>query len=238
MLAKFIDTPREDSLTAAVFSHLLHLPAELFWDILRQACYYKKLPAVAGEPQQVDPWPSWKAAGTANNSRVVPDLFIRFADFDLIIEAKRRDDWMQNPAQWRNQLIAYTNEYGEEKQTVHLLALGGLHQITDDRVVHRWQSADSADSHVFECPVHMCRWSRLLAQCQRAMREREKLVDLDSRQRATLRILRDTIELFGAHGFATGMWFADLRETGSRLSSVTADHHAIFRRCSLQLTTS
>ena len=28
MLARFIDNPREDSLTAAVFSHLLHLPIE------------------------------------------------------------------------------------------------------------------------------------------------------------------------------------------------------------------
>jgi hypothetical protein len=45
----------EDSLTAAVFTHLLHLPTEVFWKILRNACYTRKLPEFPGEPWNIEP---------------------------------------------------------------------------------------------------------------------------------------------------------------------------------------
>ncbi|MFA6290075.1 MAG: hypothetical protein WC661_22035 [Opitutaceae bacterium] len=90
----------EDSLTAAVFTHLLHLPVELFWRILRDACYTCRLPENSGEVLDAAFWPAWDAAGTNNSARVIPDLFLRFTEFDLIIEAKRWDDSMQDKHQW------------------------------------------------------------------------------------------------------------------------------------------
>src|SRR5712671_1413367 len=104
MLEKFIDNPCEDSLTAAVFSHLLHLPSEVFWQILRNACHTTALPQYAGEPRSVEFWPKWNADGTHNSSYVEPDVFIRFASFDLIIEAKREDEYQQHRGQWENEV--------------------------------------------------------------------------------------------------------------------------------------
>ena len=117
MLAKHLNHC-EDSLTSAIFNHLFHLPAELFWQILRNACYGKDLPMHAGELLEVKYFPKWDAAGTTNEQFVEPDLFLRFREFDLIIEAKRWDDGMQDPAQWEKELIAYANEYGSEQLAV------------------------------------------------------------------------------------------------------------------------
>src|SRR5580700_5208223 len=117
MLEGFIDNPRENSLTAAVFAHLLHLPSEMFWQVLSNACYTTKLPKFQGEPK-VYPWPSWR---TADRDLVIPDLFVRFDKCDLIVEAKRWDNEMQDPAQWRRELSAYNNEYGNESKEVRIL---------------------------------------------------------------------------------------------------------------------
>ena len=130
MIAKFIDNAREDSLTASVFSHLLHLPSEVFWRILRQACYSKNLPDFPGEPE-LAPWPRWNPAGTENPGCVIPDLFIRFDAFDLIIEAKIKDDGTQDRSQWERELTAYMNEYGKEEKTIRMLAIGGIHSHQD-----------------------------------------------------------------------------------------------------------
>jgi hypothetical protein len=134
MISRFIANPREDSLTAAVFSHLLHLPSEVFWDILRRSCGSRDLPGNPGGPLQVDPWPKWSAKGTTNQRSVSPDFFIRFAEFDLIVEAKRGDHGTQSPDQWKRELTAYANEYGEEEQAVRMLAIGGIHGEADGGV--------------------------------------------------------------------------------------------------------
>ena len=42
----------EDSLTAAVFSHLLHLPCEEWWPILRKSCFTKTLPEHPSPPRE------------------------------------------------------------------------------------------------------------------------------------------------------------------------------------------
>src|SRR6266568_1660228 len=99
MLGKFIYIC-ENSQTAAVFTDLLHLPAEDFWRILCNACYTKLLPQYAGEPRLVEFWPKWNPNKTQNENYVEPDVFIRFSSFDLIIEAKREDERQQCRGQW------------------------------------------------------------------------------------------------------------------------------------------
>jgi hypothetical protein len=120
MLGRFIRAC-EDSLTAAVFTHLLHLPAEVFWRILRRACCTDTLPESAGEPLSVDYWPSWDPKGTGNTNRVVPDFFIRFRGFDLIIEAKRWDSDMQNP-------LAFDLNLGEQAKLARIYPVFNLVQ--------------------------------------------------------------------------------------------------------------
>ena len=46
-------------------------------------------------------WPNWDPEGTDNINRVTPDLFMRFANFDLIVEAKRWDSFQQSSDQWK-----------------------------------------------------------------------------------------------------------------------------------------
>ena len=226
MLAKFIDNAREDSLTAAVFSHLLHLPSEDFWRILKRSCYSENVPDYPGEPRCIHAWPSWNPLGTKNTLRVVPDLVLEFAPFDLIIESKRWDDGMQDEKQWEKQLIAYTNEYGAKKRQVKMIALGGIHTPEDKVVKHVWSSPATKGGtiHEFVCPVHMCRWSTLLLECQRlktTLEERNKKSP-NSRTAADIRILNDLSLFFEAHDYRMLKWFADF-DFKSNLLGYTVD---------------
>ena len=214
MLAPFIDRPREDSLTASVISHLLHLPFEVCWRILRNACYQSEmLPQNPGEPE-VHAWPHWSPTGTRNSRFVEPDVFLRFPDFDLIVEAKFEDWGQQNPEQWARELEAYGNEYGEERRFVKMLAIGGIHQTHDALIKHRWippcNGGDKEEApHDFDCPVHMCQWSRVLHQCRQLEREITKAAYPTSQSLAHRRILADLIRMFAHHGYQTGIWYSE-----------------------------
>lgn len=230
----------EDSLTASIVSHLLHLPVEVFWKIFRGACYGKELPEDSGEPQHLDLLPKWDPTGTHNNTYVEPDVFIRFRDFDLIIEAKRWDEGMQDRGQWQRELIAYTNEYGEEKRPVLMVALGGLYGTESEEIGHTWHSSEpgpeAPGDHVFVCPVIMCRWRGLLNLCQRMRREIARSEFPDSHNFATTRILEDVVSLFSWHGYSTGKWFSDFEFARHFLRPNTALTHQVFRSRSLQLS--
>jgi len=214
MLGEFI-AHCEDSLTAAAFTHLLHLPVEIFWRILRNACYTENLPDKPGELRSVDYWPHWNPDGTENGNFVEPDVFMRFADFDLIVEAKRWDNDTQCPEQWTRELIAYANEYGKQSVRVKMIALGGIHDTQDSEVValYRNPKSDAVDAEApreIRCSVHMCRWGRLLNECNRMERELAKLSFPSCQTDAQRRILSDLIDLFAWHGFQTGVWFAEI----------------------------
>ena len=223
MLGDFINHC-ENSLTAAVFSHLLHLPGELWWQLLRGACYSAELPAVAGELHSVDFRPKWDPDGTDNVSYVEPDLFLRFAEFDLIIEAKRWDQSQQDPKQWQKEVRAYWHEYMAEETTpnigrkLRLIALGGVWTTEDQEAsvqvpraaTRQANGADGARGASFSCPVHMARWGRLLGECKRMARELEQARYRSSQTRAHERILSHLIGLFAAHGFQTGRWFDEI----------------------------
>lgn len=204
----------EDSLTACVFSHLLHLPVQMFWGILRGACYSSELPEFVGEPETVQLLPSWDPTGTQNEGRVIPDLFIRFPELDLIIEAKRWDIPMQSSVQWENELIAYHNEYGKDNRPVGLLALGGLHS-------HRSEKINGST-------VHMCSWNALLNACQNTIAVLELSLPTSSHVSAQVRILKDLVALFGWHDFRVIHWFDPKTFEPHRLPSSTEEHHNVF----------
>ena len=236
MLAKFIDKAREDSLTASVFSHLLHLTSEQFWKILSGACYTKMQPEHPGEPILVVAWPNWNATKTSNEFRVFPDLLIRFTDFDLIIEAKIAEAGTQYREQWQNELIAYTNEYGKEKRQVRMIALGGIHSERGEPLSHTWSEPNgrSGESHHFECLVHMCQWSTVLLECQRLKRELERKKHSASRMAADIRILNDLIALFAAHNYPALQWFKDFDFKSNFLTPLVDSDQQFFRNISHQ----
>lgn len=206
MLSRFI-APKEDTLTASVFGHLLHLPIDVFWELLCDSCDGHQLPTSCGEPLGITPWPKWSAEGTGNASYVEPDLFFRFEKFDLIVEAKRWDSGMQNHDQWRSQLIAYHNHHHEDQKPLHYLALGGLWSHFRENFEYEIE----LDGELIEktCSVHKGRWLKILTQCQRLLRHLRGSPLPSSQDLANQRLLLDLIELFAVHGFSTGRWFED-----------------------------
>ena len=95
----------EDPKTSSVFETLLMLPDELLWEVLRAACFDNdNLPMVSGQIEDYEFWPHWDSANTSNTKLVEPDVFIRFQSFDLIIEAKYRDNYGQYSQQWEDRV--------------------------------------------------------------------------------------------------------------------------------------
>lgn len=239
MISRFIESPCEDSLTAAVISQLLHLPFETAWMILRRACFSNDLPASPGEPLLVDPWPVWSASGTANSNYVEPDYFFRFADFDLIVEAKRWDRGMQSRDQWRRELIAYANEFGEDDKEVRILALGGIHGEKDETCDAIPSDAKGkvarARGRSLSCRIHMCLWSRILQQCQKMERELKGMDFATSQSIAHRRILGDLIDLFSCHGFQTGIWYEETLRHRPRLGAEVKAAHSVLSSISSTL---
>lgn len=202
MIRRFLKS-NEDSFTSTVFSQLLHLPFECMWAILKEASFEHVLPPEPGEPVRVEFWPHWDPENTINSTMVEPDLFFRFADFDLIVEAKRWDQGQQDRAQWERELQAYVNEYGDERKRVYMLALGGLHQFETERLP---VPPDGAD----ECQVVMMQWNRILQATQRLRTSLERVRFPSSSICAQIRTLDHVIDAFAHHGFATGRWYQDL----------------------------
>jgi hypothetical protein len=119
---------KEDVLTSSFFDCLFLLPDAMIWDIIRNSCYDKEiLPETAGNllRDETDFWPSWNPKGTNNTLRVELDLFLRFDEIDIIIEAKQ--EWnSQGIEQWKNEYISYDNEYGTENKKAILIAIDGI----------------------------------------------------------------------------------------------------------------
>jgi hypothetical protein len=98
-------TLKEDTLTSSVFDNLLLLPDNLFWNVIKKSCYQNKLPDSINSVESYEFWPHWDPENTNKTNYVEPDMFIRFDNFDLIIEAKRWDNNQQYITQWKNEFI-------------------------------------------------------------------------------------------------------------------------------------
>lgn len=198
----------EDPKTSTVFEYMLMLPDELFWKILRRACFNNdNLPLVAGKIESYEFWPHWNSENTTNSNLVEPDLFIRFQLFDVIIEAKYSDGGGQYYQQWKKEIQAYNNEYVNEKKSIYLIAVGG--------------NADKQAESVTlttDVSVSKCTWLSLLIQ---VAKHKEELCNLSFRtdeNSSFLRIL-ELIELgFNIHGVYNIHWFNELERATPYIS--------------------
>ena len=157
-------TASEDSLTSTVFGNLFHLPIELFWEILNNACYSEMITKQNPRILSVEFWPHWNAENSNNTDYIEPDIFIRTIDFDLIIEAKRFDNNQQSINQWNTEFQGYLNEYGDEQKKVILLAIGGIDN-------EQPESIQLKDKTIL---VIKCRWMRVLNQIKNIQSKLEK----------------------------------------------------------------
>ena len=120
------DITHEDPITSTIIGTLLHLPDQLLWEILREACYANSvLPEDPGELESYEFWPKWDPEGTDNTNYVEPDVFLKFSGTNLIIEAKRADGGGQYWDQWERELIAYESQNEPTDTPVFLLSIGG-----------------------------------------------------------------------------------------------------------------
>lgn len=133
----------EDVKTSSIIGNLLHLPTSIFWQILLNAsdendAEGNMLPALSAGEDILDFefWPYW----TLEN-KVEPDVFIRFTNFDLIIELKVHDYNSQKPGQWNREFAAYYKRYPYENKPVYLIAISGKTNKTMNNVFQcSWQS--------------------------------------------------------------------------------------------------
>jgi hypothetical protein len=190
----------EDSLTSHVFDLMKYLPVELFWSILKKSLYQDKLPDYSGEIEDILFWEKWNADKTDNARFVEPDLFLRFKNFDVIIEAKRYDDFQQNEKQHKDQMQSYINEFEIDNKQLYYIQLGGLHD-----------KGNVLNNIINNHDIIICKsdWSSILNQI---VKEKENFESVTiSYLTPYKRIFEDLIAGFELHQFYKKSWLETLK---------------------------
>lgn len=198
----------EDTKVASILGILKNLPSQLFWEIIRYSCCdNRNLPQYSGEIQEIEFW----SRGWKNINRIEPDVFIRFQEFDLIIEAKKDDTYGQedDQKQWKRELNAYFNIYYDEdnsNRAVYLIALGGNINMLHEKVSIKLKITLQESSAEVSVPinkdvdVYKCNWFSLLNYISSLRNEMWSQKYWDSNRNAVIRLLDDVILGFNLHG--------------------------------------
>lgn len=191
----------EDSLTSTVFDNLKHLPTEIIWRILHNSLLYGNLPTLSGEIEYIGFWENWNPEGTHNTVKIEPDVFIRFQNLDLIIEAKRYNENQQKFQQMQDQLIAYCNEFYDDGKDIYYYQLGGLNEE-----VH--QDKHNIKDKNKQATIIKGNWSSLL---DSVISEKKHLTLVNlSYVKTYIRILEDIIFGMELHQFYRKKWMDKL----------------------------
>lgn len=176
----------EDPKTSVVFENLMLLPDYVFWDILKTAASNKEiLPEDAGlMSDDFAFWPKWNPNAeyeTGNSSYVEPDVFFRFENIDVIVEAKYSDSGGQYREEWEREFKAYLNEFEQDKKKVVLLAVGGNSTFQREPVM-------KVGRHT--CPIVKYSWVSLLNALLAFEKQNLSSID-DEKQSSMKRIIRN-----------------------------------------------
>lgn len=200
--------PCEDSLTSSVFDLIKLLPTDIILRILKNCLLHDKIPANSGELINISFWDKWDAENTTNSRYVEPDVFMRFENFDIIVEAKRNDFFQQYGSQIHNEIQAYYNEFSGDEKELYFLQLGGIY------------SHDDEEDIVFDFnglkKVTMCKttWTGLLNTIS-YLRTEINLKNSSSNIHY-IRILDDIITAFEMHQFFEIMWLKEISKVDIR----------------------
>lgn len=187
---------------STIFENLILLPDNIFWQILRMSCSYNKiLPRTAGKLLDYNFWPHWNSNNTKNKRYVEPDMFIRFEEFDIIVEAKYSDEEGQNNEEWERELKAYYNEYNENKR-VYLIALGGSVNMKNEVF----------EIYNIKCSVIKCNWLSILSVVTQYKEELVHKKFNDYNNNAQIRILDNIILGFSLNNMSNFKWFSSLND--------------------------
>jgi hypothetical protein len=171
----------------------------MFWKIIKKSCFGNSLPENINGINEYEFWPHWDATGTTKSIYVEPDIFIRFKNFDLIIEAKRWDNNQQYQTQWRNEFIGYKNKYREDERDVFLLAIGGINNKEEETI--------NVENYGL-LKIVKCRWNRLLDKLLEVLNEMEQCYYINNDN--LKRIVYIIISALELHGYIKIKWMNDL----------------------------
>ena len=177
----------EDPKTSTIFEHLLLLPDNIFWSILRKSTrtFKQELPEEIGYLEKFEFWPKWNPNNTSNSTYVEPDLIIRFNKLDIIVEAKFQDGDGQYKEEWEREIQAYKNEYLNDQKDFILLAIGG--------------NSNYKEEIIDSCKILKTNWSDLLDYVIKTKKIYEK--DVSTYANASLKRIFDlTLEGFNIMG--------------------------------------
>lgn len=204
----------EDPKTSAVFENLMLLPDNVFWHILSKSCFSNEtMPIHPGLLISYDFWPHWDRTGTDNTNYVEPDLFLEFELFDVIIEAKYGDYGGQYQHQWKQEIIAYHNEYGVEKPFV-FIAVGGNQSIVAETITVKGDKVK----------IYKCNWLSILMEVNKYQKELESVSMPDLNISATLRLLENIILAFNINGVYNIDWFNSMARSVPAISGTSVEN--------------
>lgn len=179
----------EDPKTSIVFENLMLLPDNVFWNILKASAANKGiLPEDAGlMADNFYFWPKWNPNSkydTGNSNYVEPDVFLRFYNLDVIIEAKYSDNEGQYREEWEREFKAYLNEFESDNKKVILFAVGGnsTFQQEPDIIVSE-----------YKCPIVKYSWYSLLAAVLDF--EKETLLNIENENQSSMKRIIRNIEV-------------------------------------------
>jgi len=119
----------EDGLSYNVFNRLTYLKKETLSYLFNKAFNLETENIGLGTIEEFSFWPKWnsKKINKINNANYIePDIFIRLATVDIIIEAKRYDLGQQYEGQWKDQILAYMHHYNNDDKRLIYIPLGGM----------------------------------------------------------------------------------------------------------------
>ncbi len=179
----------EDPKTSGVFENLMLLPDNVFWAILKDSAANKGiLPENVGlMSDDFSFWPKWNPNSTydtGNSNYVEPDVFFRFNNIDVIIEAKYSDNRGQYREEWEREFKAYLNKYEIDKKQVILLAVGGnpTFEREPEIVVGK-----------YKCPIVKYSWVSLLNAVLAF--EKQELTNIESDMQSSMKRIIRNVEL-------------------------------------------
>ena len=173
----------EDPKTSSIIGGLLLLPDQIFYKVVNRACA-NILPLNNGSILSFEFWPHLPADNTSNTNFVEPDVVIHCEYRDIIIEAKYSETNGQYREQWKNEIIAYKNLYGNKKE-VTFIALGGNENYDIEEVNG--------------VKVLKCSWTSLLMSVISVKSQLEKISYMDEHIAQTMRIIKFIEKSFEVH---------------------------------------
>lgn len=202
----------EDFLTAAFFGRLVYLPDRIAWDLLRRALVGAEFPDPPGRLLEAAFWPGCNVrALEVDRFRVEPDVWLRFENLHLLVEAKRRDGVdMQTPKQlaWNWWAIQQREDFDSELP-MFLLAVGGIETVSNAEC-EKWQAGGNQALELIpkKLPVRELRLA--ISSWRRLLEATTFFADQASDEGGVSRVLNDMKAALRLHGFVLTRWLADV----------------------------